>query len=34
LHADVVVTSSDELLGVEGTGKIYHASLNHRRPKR
>jgi hypothetical protein len=27
LHADVVVTTSDELLGVEGTGKIYEASL-------
>ena len=29
LHADVVITTSDELLGVEGTGKIYHASVTN-----
>ena len=29
LHADVAVTTSDELLGVEGTGKIYHARLTN-----
>ena len=29
LHVEVVVTSSNELLGVEGTGKIYNASLTN-----
>jgi len=29
LHADVVVSTSDELLGVDGTGKIYHASVTN-----
>jgi hypothetical protein len=29
LHADVVVTTSNELLGVEGAGKIYEASLTN-----
>jgi hypothetical protein len=27
LHVEVVVTTSNDLLGVEGTGKIYNASL-------
>ncbi len=29
LHADVVVTTSNELLGVDGAGKIYEASLTN-----
>ena len=29
LHAEVVVTTSNDLLGVEGTGKIYQASLTN-----
>jgi hypothetical protein len=29
LHADVVVTTADDLLGVEGTAKIYHASFTN-----
>jgi len=29
LHADVVVTTSNEILGVQGTGKIYQARLTN-----
>ena len=29
LHVEVVVTTSNDLLGVEGTGKIYNARLNN-----
>src|ERR1700746_2954217 len=29
LHADVVVTTADDLLGVKGTAKIYHASFTN-----
>src|SRR5689334_15615376 len=29
LHVEVVVTTSNDLLGVDGTGKIYNASLTN-----
>ena len=29
MHVEVVVTTSNDLLGVEGTGKIYNASLSN-----
>src|SRR5262249_56750122 len=29
LHAEVVVTTSSDLLGVDGVGKVYEASLIH-----
>ena len=29
LHADVFITTSNALLGVEGAGKIYHAALTN-----